>query len=54
MTGIVAVGFADEAPAKRPREHHWKKSLSTDRKIGLNKIFNIMCLSFENKEILKN
>ena len=34
--------------------NHWKKSLSTDRKIGLNKIFNIMCLSFENKKILKN
>lgn len=27
--------------------NHWKKSLSIDRKIGLIKIFNIMCLAFE-------
>ena len=46
LTGIVAVGFAYEAPAK-DQGNHWKKSLSIDRKIRLIKIFNIMCLAFE-------
>ncbi len=48
LTGIVAVGFAYEAPAKRPRKPLEEiVEYRIDRKIGLIKIFNIMCLAFE-------
>ena len=46
LTGIVVLALPMKLRLK-DQGNHWKKSLSIDRKIGLIKIFNIMCLAFE-------